>query len=75
MDRYQDALFAFAQATDIDPEFDQAWYNKGGALLRLRKYLEAIRAFDKALKLNPRDQEALYQRDLAQRAIITQDRR
>jgi tetratricopeptide (TPR) repeat protein len=61
---------AFAQATDIDPEFDQAGYNKGVALLRLRKYLEAIRAFDKALTLNPYDQEARCQRDVAQRAII-----
>ena len=67
---YQDALNSFAQATDIDPEFTEAWYNKGVALMELGKYLEAIRAFDKALKINPHDKRAHEQRDLAQKKIV-----
>jgi len=46
MGRYHDALNSFAQATDINPEFTEAWFNKGMALMNLQKYLGAIRAFD-----------------------------
>ena len=31
------------QAADIDPEFTEAWFNKGMALMHMGKYLEAIR--------------------------------
>jgi len=33
----------------------EAWYNKGVALMTLEKYLEATRAFDKAIAINPND--------------------
>ena len=51
MGRYNDALDSFAEAADIDPEFTEAWFNKGIALMNLQKYLEAICAFDKVLKI------------------------
>jgi tetratricopeptide (TPR) repeat protein len=70
MCRYQDARNSFAQATDIDPAFAEAWYNKGIALMNLEKFLEAIRAFDKAIALNPNDHEARQQRDQAQEKIM-----
>ena len=53
------------EAADIDPEFAEAWYNKGIALMTLGKYLEAIRTFDKAIAINPNDREAREQRDRA----------
>ena len=53
--RYQNARNSFAQATNIDPAFAEAWYNKGVALMNLEKYLEAIRVFDKAIAINPDD--------------------
>jgi len=70
MCRYQDALNSFAQAADIDPEFTEAWFNKGMALMCSGKYLEAIRAFNKVLKIHPHDVRAHEQVDLAQRKII-----
>jgi len=70
MCKYRDALNSFGQATDIDPEFNEAWYNKGIALMNLGKNLEAIRAFDKVLKINPHDRRAHDQRDLAQKKIM-----
>jgi tetratricopeptide (TPR) repeat protein len=70
MCRYQDALNSFAQATDIDPEFAEAWYNKGMTLMHQEKYFDAIRAFDKALKIDPHNRRASEQRDLAQKKII-----
>ena len=58
------------EAADIDPEFAEAWYNKGIALMTLGKYLEAIRTFDKAIALDPNNHEAREPRDLAQKKIM-----
>ena len=60
---------AFGQATDTDPEFTNAWYNKSLALIHLGKETEALRALDKAIKLNPRDAEAQSQRALIVRKM------
>jgi tetratricopeptide (TPR) repeat protein len=62
--KYRDAVNAFGQATDIDPEFSNAWFNKSLALIHLNKETEALRALDKVLKVNPRDSEAQSQRAL-----------
>jgi tetratricopeptide (TPR) repeat protein len=35
-----------------------AWYNKGVALYNLGKYDEAIKAYDMAIEINPRDTDA-----------------
>ena len=40
----------------------RAWYNKGDILNRLGRNDEAIRSFDKALELNPRNALAWYKR-------------
>ena len=58
MGRNQDSLNSFAQAADIDPDFTEAWYNKGMALMEFGKYLEAIRAFDTLLKIDPHNGRA-----------------
>ena len=63
-DKYRDAVNAFGQATDTDPEFTNAWFNKSLALVHLGKDTEALRALDKVLKLDPRDKEAQSQREL-----------
>jgi tetratricopeptide (TPR) repeat protein len=60
---------AFGQATDIDPEFTNAWSNKSLALVNLGKDIDALRALDKAIKLNPRDKEAQSQRALIVRKM------
>ncbi|HAT8179833.1 TPA: tetratricopeptide repeat protein [Legionella pneumophila] len=43
---------------------EQGYYNQGNALAHLGKYEDAIRAYDKALALNPNNQDALYNRKL-----------
>jgi lipoprotein NlpI len=58
MCRYQDALNSFSQAADIDPELTKAWVNKGVALMELGKYPAVIRAFDKAIAIDPCDTRA-----------------
>jgi tetratricopeptide (TPR) repeat protein len=66
---YREALNAFGQATDINPEFTNAWFNKSLALVHLEKETEALRALDKVLKLNPRHNEAQSQRALIVRKM------
>jgi tetratricopeptide (TPR) repeat protein len=51
--KYREAVNAFGQATDINPEF----------------VTEVLRALDKVLKLNPRDKEAQSQRALIVRIM------
>jgi tetratricopeptide (TPR) repeat protein len=67
--KYRDAVNAFGQATDTNPEFTNAWFNKNLALVRLREETEALRAVDKVLKLNPHDKEAQSQRALIVRKM------
>ncbi|MGA8778371.1 tetratricopeptide repeat protein [Methanoregula sp.] len=59
--KYIDAVNAFGQATDIDPQFTNALFNKSLAFVHLKKDTEALRALDKVLKLNPHDKEAQSQ--------------
>jgi len=66
---YREAVNAFGQATDTDPEFTNAWFNKSLALVHLGKDTEVLRALDKVLKLNPRDKEAQSQRALIVRIM------
>jgi tetratricopeptide (TPR) repeat protein len=67
--KYREAVNAFGQATDTDPEFTNAWFNKSLALVNLEKDTEALRALDKVLKLNPRDNEAQSQHALIVRKM------
>jgi tetratricopeptide (TPR) repeat protein len=67
--KYRDAVNAFGQATDTDPEFTNAWFNKSLSLLHLGKEIESLRALDKVLKLDPCDKEAQSQRELIVRKM------
>jgi len=66
---YREALNAFGQATDTDPEFTNEWFNKSLALVHLGKDIESLRALDKVLTLDPCDKEAQSQRELIVRKI------
>jgi len=57
-DKYRDAVNAFGQATDTDPGFTNAWFNKSLVLVNLGKDTVALTSFDKAIKLNPLYKEA-----------------
>ena len=61
---YRDAVNAFGQAADIDPACTGALFNKSLALVHLGKETEALRALEKVLTQNPRDNEAHSQRAL-----------
>ena len=66
---YPDAEKAFqaAAADHANPLAADALYGLGNAAFQQGRYPESIAAFDAALKLRPDDEDALHNRDLAQR--------
>ena len=49
--RYEEALGCCERALQINPEFAEAWSNKGVALYFLKRYAQARQAFEKAAAL------------------------
>ncbi len=56
---YEKALEAYEKATEIDPDYAEAWYNMGAILGNLDRYEESLKAFERAIKLNPNDAMAI----------------
>ena len=52
-EQYQEALEAYEQAIRLDPQFADAYHNKGITLNNLQRYQEALEAYDQAIRLNP----------------------
>ena len=50
--KYDDAINAYYNALDLDPQYALAWSGKGQALYAQGKYDEAIEAYDEATRLN-----------------------
>jgi len=50
---YNQQLLAFEKAISLDPANADAWFNKGYALAGMKRYDEAIAAFDKVKEINP----------------------
>jgi serine/threonine protein kinase len=51
--QYEEAVFDFEQAIKFDPNYDDAYNDKGRALWILKRYEDAYLAFDKAIQINP----------------------
>ena len=51
--RYQEALNAFDNAIEIDPNNSEAWVGKGEALRIIGRNQESIDAFNKAIEIDP----------------------
>jgi tetratricopeptide (TPR) repeat protein len=58
-------LLTFDEALKIDPMDASSWRNKGIALHKLKKYDEAINAYNEALKINTKDATALNYKEIA----------
>lgn len=54
------AIAAFSQAIERRRDYGEAWSNRGWAYAGLKRWREARRDFEQGLKINPRDDGALY---------------
>jgi len=52
-DKNDEAIQAYDEAIEIDPQYVGAWIDKGSDLHALGKYDDAIKAFDETIRLNP----------------------
>ena len=62
LDRHDDAIEAFRQATRINAEDADAWKNLGLAYATLDRHDDAIEAFRQATRINPEDALVWYNR-------------
>ena len=62
---YQGAIADYDRALELNPQFAQAYYNRGNAKRTLKDYQGAIADYDKAIELNPRFAQAYYNRGVA----------
>lgn len=53
LNRYEDALKSYTRATQIMPDYQEAWYKKGQAFYQLERYSEAQEAYDQAIQIAP----------------------
>ena len=60
MDRNVEAAACFIQATEIDPDYVEAWNNLGNALAEIGKHEQAIPAYKRALSIEPSYADAHY---------------
>jgi len=50
---------AYREATQLRPDFPEAWNGLGHALKNLKRYDESVRAYEEALRLRPNYPQAL----------------
>ena len=55
-----EALKKFQRATQLDPNYADAYYNMGSLYYQMKQYEEAREMFQKAVNLNPADGQAKY---------------
>ena len=60
-ERWDEALAAFAKATELSPKLDRAWYGQGLVLIRLQRYDEAVVALKRNTELQPMSPYGWYQ--------------
>lgn len=54
------AIAAFSRAIALRPDYGEAWSNRGWAYAEQKKWREARKDFEEGLKINSRDEGALY---------------
>ncbi len=52
---YKEAIQTFDKALEIEPQYANAWVNKGHTLIELKQYEDALVALNNALELDPKN--------------------
>jgi tetratricopeptide (TPR) repeat protein len=69
LQRFHEALNAYRQAVQLDPDYEPAYPELGAAYYRLQRYTEAARAFEQAIRLKQDDAKAHLGLGVAQVAL------
>ncbi len=64
-DNLEDAIRAFDKVLEINRRCHHAFFEKGKALARLGKPLEAVVSYDRALEISPDNAAILYNKGIA----------
>jgi len=78
--RFKDAAASFLQAIRLKPDYIDAYYGLGHAYYDLQRWEESIKAFEKVLSLDPKDEQAytrlgeLYQKVRAAERVMPSPR-
>jgi tetratricopeptide (TPR) repeat protein len=64
---YNQQLLAFDKAIALEPGNADAWFNKGFALAGMKRYDEAIAAFEKVQELNPNYPKIAQNKQIAEK--------
>ena len=56
----KDVIHFYDEAIKVDPQYSDAWFNKGLLLDRTRLHKKAIECFDEILSYDPENVRALY---------------
>lgn len=62
-EKFEESLFYFNKALELDPNNFYILHSKGYALENLGKYQEALKYYDKVLNVNPGDENGLKGRE------------
>ncbi|MBA2268751.1 MAG: tetratricopeptide repeat protein, partial [Nitrosopumilus sp.] len=65
----QEAIACYDKAIEINPQYADAYNNKGLSLYYLGDYQEAIACYDKAIEINPEYADTFYNKGMALSAI------
>ena len=71
---YRNGDYEAVVETLKDTNSSDGLYNKGNALAQLGKFKEAIQAYDEALELDKDDEDALYNREQVNNALLQQNK-
>lgn len=63
--RYSEAISYYEDAILIQPNFYQAWYERGKALYQLERYEDAIASYDQVIQFQTDDAEVWFERTQA----------
>jgi tetratricopeptide (TPR) repeat protein len=59
----------YKETIEIKPDYSEAWYNRGNALLDLGRYEEAIASYDRAIEIKSDDHQSCCNRGIALGAL------
>jgi len=67
--KFSEAIKRYSRAIELDPTYDEPYYNRGKAKLNLNDYRGAVADFNLALRLTPKSADTYNNRGIARRKL------